>query len=136
MDLIQMLTSQLNVDESQAKGGAGLILKAAKDKLGGGDFGKLAAQLPNADALMQAAPSAGGLGGLVSGLSGKLGGLGGLGALAGLAGGFEKLGLKPEMVGKFAPVMMDFFKSKGGQGLVQEGHGLARRFSRETDALL
>ena len=41
-ELIQQLMSGAGVDEKQAKGGAGMILKLAKDKMGSGDFGKLA----------------------------------------------------------------------------------------------
>ena len=38
MDLLQMLTSQLGVTQDQAEGGAGLLFKMAKEKLGSDDF--------------------------------------------------------------------------------------------------
>ncbi len=66
---------------------------------------------------------AGGGGGLLD-LAGKLasaaGGdsqLGQLGKLAQLAGVFEKLGLDPEMVMKFLPIILAFVQKKGGNSL-------------------
>jgi hypothetical protein len=49
---------------------------------------------------------------------GALGGLGGgLGAAAGLAslaGPFKSLGMSPDMIGKMAPVVLDYAKTTGG----------------------
>ena len=41
MELIQLLTESLGVQESQAEGGAGLLFQLAKDKLGNDDFAKV-----------------------------------------------------------------------------------------------
>jgi hypothetical protein len=110
MELTDQLTSNLGVNESQAKGGAGLLLKLAKDKLSGGDFSRVSAAVPGIDGLIGAAPSGGGaLGGL-----GEVFGGGGLGSLAGLAGGFANLGLDAGMIGKFIPIVLSFVQSKGG----------------------
>ena len=50
-----------------------------------------------------------------SGLSGLAGSLpGGLGGLASTAGAFQNLGLSPDMVGQFVPIMTNFVQSKGG----------------------
>jgi hypothetical protein len=110
MELIDQLTKNLGVNETQAKGGAGLLFKLAKEKLGGGDFAKVAAAVPGVDNLIGAAPSAGVLGGL-----GKI--FGGAGGLASLAGGFSKLGLDSGMIGKFLPVILSFVQSKGGDAV-------------------
>jgi hypothetical protein len=40
MELVSMLTQTLGVNDSQAKGGAGLLFGLAKEKLGG-DFGQV-----------------------------------------------------------------------------------------------
>jgi len=110
MELIDQLTGNLGVNETQAKGGAGLLFKLAKDKLSGGDFSKVSTAVPGIDGLIGAAPSGGGaLGGL-----GKVLGGGGLGSLAGLAGGFSNLGLDAGMIGKFIPIVLSFVQSKGG----------------------
>lgn len=115
-DLIAQLVSQLGVQEGQAKGGAGLLLKLAQSKLGG-DFGKVAQAIPGAQEMIGAAPEAGGAAKLLGGLAGALGGgkAGGLADLASVAGGFSQLKLDPSMIGKFVPVILSFAQSKGGQ---------------------
>jgi hypothetical protein len=119
MDLISTLTQNLGVNESQAKGGAGLLFKLAKDKLSSTDFTKVAAAVPGMDSLIGSAPAAGGgaLGGLGKMVSGLGGTAGGLGSIAGLAGGFSKLGMGSDMLSKFVPVILEFVKSKGGEAV-------------------
>ncbi|NLE67866.1 MAG: DUF2780 domain-containing protein [Lentisphaerae bacterium] len=114
-ELITELVSKLGVQDNQAKGGVGLILKLAKDSLGG-DFSKLSAALPGASELMAAAPQSGGAAKLLGGLAGALGGqkARGLAGLASLAGGFSKLNLDSGMVSKFVPIVAAFVKSKAG----------------------
>ena len=117
MDLVKELVSKLGIDSEQAKGGAGMILGLVKDKLGAGEFAKVKEAIPEADQLAEEAPEAGGgLLGAVGGLTSALG-AGGVGDLAKLAGGFQKLGLDADMVGKFVPVILDLVKSKGGDGV-------------------
>ena len=112
MELIDLLTKNLGVTETQAQGGAGLIFKQAQAKLSGGDFSKVSDAVPGIDGLIKAAPASGG--GIFSGI-GKM--FGGGGGLAGLAGGFSKLGLGGDMIGKFVPVILSFVQSKGGDGV-------------------
>lgn len=117
MELLDLLTKNLGINESQAQGGAGLLFKQAKEKLSGDEFSKVSAAVPGIDNLVNAAPASGGegvlggLGKLVSGLGGNKGGV------AGLAGGFSKLGLDAGMIGKFIPVILSFVQSKGGDGV-------------------
>lgn len=133
MDLINQLVSTLGVSEPQAKGGAGLLFKLAQEKLSGPEFAQVRDQLPGIGGMVAAAPSAtgggGGLMGAVGGLMGSMGGSAGkLGALAGLAGGFDELGLDAGMVGKFVPIVLDFARSEGGEGVAKLLAGvLARR---------
>jgi hypothetical protein len=111
MELIDQLTKNLGVNETQAQGGAGLLFKLAQGKLGSADFSKVSAAVPEIDKLISAAPASGG--GMLGAL-GKM--LGGGGGLAGLAGGFSKLGLDKGMIGKFVPIILSFVQSKGGDG--------------------
>ncbi|NLB64896.1 MAG: DUF2780 domain-containing protein [Lentisphaerae bacterium] len=115
-ELVSELVSKLGVENTQAKGGAGLILKLAQEKLGG-DFSKVAAAIPGAKDLISAAPAAAGGAKLIGGLLGSIGGdkAKGLSDLAGLAGGFAQLNLDSGMVTKFVPIILQFAKSKGGQ---------------------
>ena len=116
MELLNLLTKNLGVSPEQAQGGAGLIFKLAKDKLGAGDFQQLATAVPGIDDLLNAAPSGGGgLMGALGSISSSLGGgAGKLGSLAGLAAGFSQLKLDSGMVSKFVPVILSFVGSKGG----------------------
>jgi len=112
MELIQMLTSQLGVDETQAEGGAGLLLGLAKERLGEEQFAGIADVIPGVQGLLESAPS-GGLGGLLGGIASKVGAES-LGGLASLAGGFKKLDLDSGLVTKFLPIILSFVQSKGG----------------------
>lgn len=117
MELIQMLTSQLGVSESQAKGGSGLLLKLAKEKLDSGEFDKVKESVPGIESLLSAAPDsgAGGMAGALGGFASSLGGSAGqLGALASLAGGFKSLDMEAGMASKFIPIIMAFVQSEGG----------------------
>ena len=120
MDLIQQLTQNLQVDETQAKGGAGLIFKMAKEQLGDGEFTQVASAVPGVSSLIGEAPSGGkGIAGAVGGLAGALGGGSGgqLSNMAALAGGFSQLGLNPGMASKFVPIILSFTQSQGGEGV-------------------
>ena len=116
MELVQQLVSSTGVSEQQAEGGAGLIMGLLKDQLASGDFSQLADAVPEANGLIDSAPSGGGMGGLLGGVAGALGG-GELGNLAKLAGGFSDLGLDSGMIAKFIPVVLSFIQDKGGEGL-------------------
>ncbi len=125
MDLINMLTQNLGISDSQAEGGTGLLLDLAKKQLAGGDFSKIASAIPNADTLMKNAPEASGLGSMLGGLGGMLGGkAGNLGNLAALAGGFSKLDMDGDMIKKFLPVVMSYLKEQGGD----EVEGILKKF--------
>ncbi|MBN1131095.1 MAG: DUF2780 domain-containing protein [Chitinispirillaceae bacterium] len=110
-DIISDLVSKLGIQESQAKGGAGLIFKLAQENLGG-DFSKIATAIPDVNALISSAPQAGGAAKAIGGNKAKA-----LTGVAGLAGGFSQLNLDSGMIAKFVPIILEFVKSKGGQGV-------------------
>ena len=116
MELVQMLTSQLGISNEQASGGAGLIFKMVKDKLGGDEFGQLSSTVPDLENLISSAPKSGGIASALGGLVSSLGGGGGgqLGSLASLAGRFKNLDLDSGVINKFIPIIMSFVQSKGG----------------------
>jgi len=124
--LVGMLTSQLGVSEEQAAGGAGSLFGFAKGQMTPGDFDAVSSALPEVDGLMGAAPagdsgllgsSSSLLGG--SSLGGSAGGLGGLEDMAGVASSFSDLGMSPEMVNEFVPVILDYAQSAGGEQTMQ-----------------
>jgi len=118
-ELIDMLTTTLGVDGRQAEGGAAVLFKAAKDKLGEGDFSKLLGGLPGLSDLMKKAPaSGGGLGGLLGGLAGAVGGNAAL--ISTIMGGFSKLGLTTDHAKRFVPVILEYLRKHAGPDVVSK----------------
>ena len=119
-ELIDLLTKNLKVSAPQAEGGAAVMFKAAKDKLGDGEFGKLLGGVPGLSDLMKKAPASGGggLGGLLGGLAGAVGG--NAGAIATIVSGFGKLGLSTDDAKRFVPVILEFLRSKVGPDVVSK----------------
>ena len=111
--LIGSLVDTLGVSEEQATGGSGAVFKEAKNNMSPGDYSQLLKAVPGIDSLISAAPQAGGLAGQASSLLG--GSAGSAEGMAALADSFSKLGLSPDMVNQFVPVILDFVQSEGGQ---------------------
>ena len=121
-NLVQTLVKQTGVTEKQAAGGAGLMLDYAKKQMSPGDFSQLTTSVPEFGPLAtqgaKLAPAkptgaTGAAAGMASGVTGAMG-LGG--GLSSLGGAFKALGLSPEMITKFVPVLLDYAKGKGGAG--------------------
>ena len=118
MELINLLTTSLGVNETQAKGGAGLLFKLAKAKLGETDFAQISQHVPGVNDFIESAPKSSGVASALGGLASALGGSGSeLGNLASLAGGFSQLGLDTGMIGKFIPLILSFVEGKGGESV-------------------
>ncbi len=118
-DLVGMLTSQLGVTEDQAAGGAGSLFDFAKGQMAPSDFDTVTSALPEVGDLMGAAPQ-GGSGGLLGSASSLLGGsAGGLEDAAGVASTFSDLGMSPNMVNEFVPVILDYAESAGSDQAMQ-----------------
>ena len=119
-ELVDMLTGALGVNANQAEGGAAVLFKAAKDKLGEGEFSKLLGAVPGISDLLKKAPPSGGggLGGLLGGLAGAVGGNAAL--ISTIMGGFSKLGLTTDDAKRFVPVVMDFLRKKVGPDVVSK----------------
>ena len=116
-ELIDMLTKNLGVSGQQAEGGAAVLFKAAKDKMGGAEFDQLLGGVAGVGDLLKKAPaSGGGLGGMLGGLASAVGG--NAGTIAAIVGGFGKLGLTTDHAKKFVPVILEFLKAKAGPDVV------------------
>jgi len=113
-DLVQMLTSQLDISGEQATGGAGAMFEYAQENLDADDFATIAKGIPAMDDLIAMAPepenssALGKAGGALGGFDKSLGGLAGLGA------SFESLGLDADMVSQFLPIVSDYVGSVSG----------------------
>jgi hypothetical protein len=113
-DLIQILVKNLKVDEQQATGGAAVIFKAARDKLGATEFASLLTKVKGVDQLIAKAPESGGLGKLLGGFASALGG-GNAAILANVLSGFSKLGLTQQQAQQFVPVITDYLRGTIGK---------------------
>ncbi|MCB1192779.1 MAG: DUF2780 domain-containing protein [Leptospiraceae bacterium] len=118
MELVNLLVEKLGITEKQAIGGAGLVLKLAKEKMPPEDFKKVSDIVPEIDKILEAAPE----GGLVSSGLGMLnsfigGNASGLGSLASMVEGFSKLDLDAEKAGNFIPIVLSFIEGKDEGGI-------------------
>lgn len=119
-ELVELLVRQLGVSEDQATGGAGVLLRAARAKLGAGRYDELLGSLGGLEDLVRRAPgSGGGLGGLLSGVASALGGSRAA-LLADIVSGFTRLGLQPEQARQFVPVILEFLRSRIGGPAAEE----------------
>ena len=105
-ELVQALSKEIGATPEQAAGAAGSLFSVAKSRLSPADFSQVAKAVPGMDALLGAAPAAGGT--ALSQVAGAAGGL------ASVASSFSKLGLKPEMVAKAVPILTSFVTKSGG----------------------
>lgn len=99
--LTGLLMQQLGVTEEQANGGVGSMLKLAQEKLSAGDFDQIAKAVPGSSKYLDSAK--------------KLLGGGNVGDKAGLQSTFSKLGMSPDMVDKFKPMLTQLVSTAGGE---------------------
>ena len=95
------LTKQLGVTEGQAAGGTGAILAFAQQRLAAGDFDIVAKAIPGSEKYLAMAK--------------QLLGSATISDKAGLQSAFSKLGMSPDMVGKFAPIVTDYVSKAGSE---------------------
>jgi len=108
--LTEMLSKQLNISDKQASGGVGSILNYAKSALTLNKFQTLKSAIPDAQSLMNMVPKDNSTAGGLSSLTNAMGG-NSVSKMAGLASQFSSLGLSNDMISKFVPIIMQYFKS-------------------------
>ncbi|PKF51373.1 DUF2780 domain-containing protein [Enterovibrio nigricans] len=96
--LTELLSKDLDVNDTQAAGGAGAMLAMAYQALGDSQGNELLEKVPGMDSLTKMI-----LAGLGSNLS----------DIASVQKVFNMLGLDPEMVQKFAPVIINYLTGEG-----------------------
>lgn len=109
-ELTNLLVQRLGVTPQQAMGGAGALLQIAKTRMSSEAFEKLSTQVPDMQQLLSAVPVPKPQSGL-GGLAGKLGSLAGnssIGTALTAVSIFQQLGMKPETMEKFVPVVVDY----------------------------
>lgn len=111
-ELTNLLVSRLGVTPQQAIGGAGALLQVAKTRMNPDAFARLSQQIPDVQELIAAAPALKQQSGAL-GLAGKLASLSGDNSISNLVTTvsiFKQLGMKPEEIQKFAPVVVDYVR--------------------------
>lgn len=96
-----LLQDQLGLSSDQADGSIGSLLSLANSKLSAGDFDKFAGMIPGADKYMDAAKSLGAV-------------TGPLKSLGDLNQSLSALGISPETIEKFIPMVTDYLGKLGG----------------------
>lgn len=94
--LVGSLTKNLGVTPTQAIGGSAALLNDAKKDMKPADFQALTAKMPQVGTLLAAAPAATGT----------------------LPSQFSALGMKPDMIAKFTPFLLDYVKSGTTPGMM------------------
>ena len=124
--LVNPLTGQLGISQSQALGGLGSIFSLAQQRLNPGDFSTLSNSVPGIGQYLAAAPQpvAPTQSSALLGVAGNL--LGGqsntLNSIAALAGSFQALGMNSSMTAQFIPVVLQYLQGQNGgaaTGLLQ-----------------
>jgi len=110
-ELITAITHKLGVTEKQARGGAALVLGAARDKLGAAAFDASLGALPGMPALLVAAPKPKGLGRLFGGVASAVGS-GRAATIAQVVGGFSQLGMNTDQAQAFVPIIVEHFRAR------------------------
>lgn len=111
-ELTNLLVERLGITPQQAMGGAGALLQIAQTRMNPEAFAKLSQQVPDVSQLLSAVPALQPQSGL-GGLAGKLGGLAGgssIGTALTAVSIFQQLGMKPETMKKFVPVVVDYVR--------------------------
>jgi len=112
-DVVGQLVKDLGITPKQAEGTAGTLFGVAKGAMKAEDFGKVAAAVPEMDALLKAAPAPDAKSSAISMVTGAAG-AGGAGGMVAAASTLSKLGLKPETIARAAPALVKIVQGKGG----------------------
>jgi len=119
-ELIGTLTRELGVDKAQARGGLVALLRAGEKNMKPADFKAFLADVPGADKLLKSAPPPSSLSSIAGGLGSLLGSRSAAGRWAGLAASFTELGIDLPTARKFAPIVIDYVRTHGGEELVDK----------------
>ncbi len=126
-ELTNLLVQQVGVTPTQAMGGAGALLQIAQTRMNPEVFTTLAQQLPDVQKLLSAVPALQKEGSGLSGLARKLAGLSGDSSISSALTAvslFQQLGMKPETMQRFIPVVIEYVKGNTGTAIA-EGLGVA-----------
>jgi hypothetical protein len=122
--VVSLLSDELDISSSKARGGAGAIFAYARDNLDDYDFDKIAEGIPDMDSLLDAAPETdrdsrlGRMSDRLNDFDDSMGGL------AGLADSFDELNMDRETISDFLPVVYDYVEDVSGERAMEMLQGL------------
>jgi hypothetical protein len=126
-ELANVLVQRFGITPQQAMGGAGALLQVAKTRMNPEAFAQLSQQVPDVQQLLSAVPALkqqSGLGGLAGKLASLSGGDSSIGTALTAVSIFQQLGMKPETMQKFVPVVVDYVRGNTGDAIAN-GLGVA-----------
>lgn len=110
-DLINQIMKGADVNEDQAKGGAGALFEMAKGKMDKLDFDKVSDVVPNMGGMLDAIPALGQKKSMLGTTAIALTGMPKVVAV------FDKLGISQDKVSLFTPIIVKYVENKGGAAL-------------------
>jgi len=110
-ELVNQIMKAADVNENQAKGGAGALFEMAKENLSIEDYSKVAEKVPGLDNLIGAIPNLTPKKSMLGAAAVKLSGNAKVLAI------FKKLGISETKVALFTPVIVNYIETKGGKEL-------------------
>jgi Protein of unknown function VcgC/VcgE (DUF2780) len=120
-DLIDRLTREVGVTEAQARGGTAALFKAAEQRMQPADFEELLGDVPGVRDLLNAAPQPSAASGLLGGLASMIGGADSdMAQATRILTAFGGLGMGKSEIMQFVPVIADYLKTHGGEGIVAQ----------------
>ena len=120
-ELVERLMTRAGVNEHQARAGTGALFKAAQERMDPNEFEQLLGTVPGVREMLQDAPQNSAAGGLLSGIASMIGGeQSDMAQATRLLTAFGSLGMGKEEILKFAPVIVDYLKTHGGENIVDD----------------
>jgi hypothetical protein len=124
-DLVSLITDELDISSSEARGGAGAIFAYAEDNLDDYDFDRIASGIPDMDSFLDAAPEVdddSGMGRTSEVLGSVFGGA--MGGRAYLVESFDELDIDRDLINDFLSVVYDYVEDVSGERAMEELEGL------------
>jgi hypothetical protein len=120
-DLVSLITDELDISSSEARGGAGAIFAYAKDNLDDYDFDRIAEGVSDMDSFLDAAPEVdddSGMGRTSDVLGNVLGGA--MGGRAYLVESFDELDIDRDLINDFLSVVYDYVEEVSGERAMED----------------
>lgn len=113
--LTQFLMQGAGVTQTQAQGGTGALLQLAQRKMNTGDFTQLTQAIPDWQSFLSAVPALQQQPSALTGLAKLAGNSNGtVGNLLTVVSAFQQLGITPEQMQQFLPLLLEYLNSSQG----------------------